>query len=162
MMYPGTYGGEGKEAGFAAIRKEHGEEMVQRVKNWPELQKRWLMAQGYAEDDPILLGELEQTRRNVERVRTDRDYAKNQAAMIARSIPKTEWGLVPSVAQLCRDYDLPGPPKGAALTPQEAYDVLHTLELKARKHYEDNMDMTPEAAAERAGRLIAGITKDIP
>lgn len=82
-------------AGFAAVRAKYGPDMVVRIRNWARL------AAVYHSD-------VKQAERDVERARNDRDFALEQAASIARKIPRRDWTLVPTRAQLDREWDLDG------------------------------------------------------
>lgn len=95
-----------KAPGLDAIQAKYGADMVQRFQNWPQLQKHWLFAQGWKdEEDPLHVKVMDEIRQKVERAKRDKDYALEQAGMIVRSgIPRSEWAIVPSVAQLRREW----------------------------------------------------------
>jgi hypothetical protein len=99
------YGSSNKEPGFDSVRKDFGEAMVQRFKNWPILTENWLRAQ-HIDETCQAWKDIETAKRNTERARTDKDFARVQAEVIARHIPEMQWAIVPSVAQLRREWDL--------------------------------------------------------
>jgi hypothetical protein len=101
--YPTAVHGQ-KDRGFDAIRSEFGPDMVQRIQNWPRLAYNWAIAQGAGEE--IAARDVVKANDNVERARSDRDYAMAQAISVARGIPRDEWLIVPSVAQLRRSWGL--------------------------------------------------------
>ncbi len=100
-------GSSKKEPGFDAIRHHWGEDMVQRFLNWPVLARNYALAQ-YADSESA---EKDATvaKANVEKARGNKDYALEQAAIVARKIPRLEWLVVPSVLQLQREWFPPEP-----------------------------------------------------
>src|SRR5207302_870936 len=66
------------EPGFDAVRREFGDDMVQRIKNWPKIAEVYAAAQ-YAEPG----SDVEKATRDMNRARTDRDFALAQARRVA-------------------------------------------------------------------------------
>lgn len=101
-----NYDRSDKEPGFDSVRAKYGDKMVQRMRNWPTLTRVYEMAQGRPEDDTVMKDSIEAAERKVERAARDREYAVDQADMIVRSgLPADQWDVVPSVAQLQREYE---------------------------------------------------------
>jgi hypothetical protein len=90
-----------EEPGLDAVRGRYGDNMVQRFRNWPLLAENYCRAQNG--DDVMVAEAVSDARRNLDRARRDRDYALSQADAIARS-DVGGWDLVPSVAQLRREW----------------------------------------------------------
>jgi hypothetical protein len=93
------------EPGLDAVRGKFGSAMVEHFRAWPMMATNVALAQGLgAEMDQLVQGELEQAKRNLERAKNDKDYALSQAEVVARHIPKGEWGIVKTVPQLRREW----------------------------------------------------------
>jgi hypothetical protein len=92
------------EPGFEAVRKEFGDDMVQRVKNWPRLAAVYAEAQ-YTDPE----SDVGKATRDMNRARTDREFALDQARRSARSMPRDRWAIVPSAAQLQRQWEFDKP-----------------------------------------------------
>ena len=105
-----------RQPGFDAVAAKYGEDMVTRIKNWPMIEANVLQAQGLSEtyiphgetepiEDKTYSAAMEKIRQRVERAKRDKDYALEQAAMIVRAkIPRDQWAVVPTVAQLVREW----------------------------------------------------------
>lgn len=109
-IVPQVPGGGGMSPGFGAVFAKYGERMVQRIKNWPILAEHYALAAD--EDEGIVKAEVDQAKRNVQKAAGDSVYALEQAATIARVLPRDEWDVVLSVAQIRREwgYDAIGDP----------------------------------------------------
>lgn len=103
-----VYGEREVEIGLNAVRGKYNEAMVQRMRNWPSLFVNYALAQNVPMDDEIMIREKRKAKALLERVSRDRDFALDCAEIIARWIPKDEWDVVPSVAQLRREWGLDG------------------------------------------------------
>jgi hypothetical protein len=95
------------EIGFAAVRAKYGPDMVIRMNNWPRLAEVYCKAQNG--DEEMVEAETLKAARNRERAKVDRDFALDQAGRIARSVERDQWNLVPSVAQLRREWGMDEP-----------------------------------------------------
>jgi hypothetical protein len=92
------------EEGFNAVRGRYGNDMVQRFKNWPILAARYTEAQNG--DARMVERAQEEAEKNMVRARQSRDYAMAQAKVIADTMDRVEWAVVPSVNKLRREWGM--------------------------------------------------------
>jgi hypothetical protein len=151
MVWRGDEVPKTSEAGFDAVRKVHGPEMVQRIRNWPRLAEVYCLAQNG--DEPMVQVDVEKATRDMERARSDRDFALDQAERIARKFPRMEWEIVPSVAQLRREWGMDEPIGMVRLTklpPVKRPSVLPRPPIEVN---EEEVRLRRQQAAEAAARL---------
>lgn len=109
---PGASGAK-RDPGLDAVRAKYGSRMVSRFQAWPKLAEVYATA---AEcDQPTIDEEVRQAERNLKRAKADRDYALQQAEMIARALESDAWDCVPSVRQLREEWWPHQRPEQAAL-----------------------------------------------
>lgn len=71
------------EPGLVAVRKEFGDEMVERIRNWPESARRWCWL--YEVDAETTEKYVKDRERALVRAKHDPEFALDQARMVARS-----------------------------------------------------------------------------
>lgn len=94
----------GGEPGFAAVRSRYGDNMVQRMKNWPTLARNEALAQYCHEEQAE--EDARKAQQALDRCRVDADYALAQAEKTARA-GLTDWTLAPSAVQLRNAFFAP-------------------------------------------------------
>lgn len=101
------------DMGLLAVRQRFGPELEARIRNWPQLAQIYALAEhgddrsdgdGTVNPASKVVAAVSEARRNLERAKRDKDYALEQAEMIARVSAQIPFGLdvVPTVRQVRR------------------------------------------------------------
>lgn len=152
IRFPGGGAGTSSDgAGFAAVRAKYGPDMVVRIQNWPRIAEAYCWAQNG--DQVMVDKDVAKATADMNRARNDRDFALAQADSIARKVDRDRWTIVPSVAQLRRQWLMDEPIGTVHLTPLPRTKFPSTLPKPPIQVDEADVAARRKAAAERAARL---------